>query len=151
MLADQALLDTGTKRLLELGIRQQLPRPLHWTQNTMICFCILSSITCITGTQFRAVSKPPSQQPWQASLRLSAGLYQQGLEYGGPVVLVWGWVCAGTLHTMAGLAMSELSSAFPVSGGLYFWAFMLADKRGPFASWIVGWINLLGQVKFCCL
>lgn len=49
MLADQELLDTGTKRLLELGIRQQLHRPLHWTQNTMICFCILSSITCITG------------------------------------------------------------------------------------------------------
>ena len=42
--------------------------------------------------------------------------------------------------------MSELSSAFPVSGGLYFWSFMLAGKHGPFASWIVGWINLLGQV-----
>ena len=42
--------------------------------------------------------------------------------------------------------MSELSSAFPVSGGLYFWSFMLAGKNGPFASWIVGWLNLLGQV-----
>ena len=47
--------------------------------------------------------------------------------------------------------MSELSSAFPVSGGLYFWAFMLADKHGPFASWLVGWLNLLGQVNHCCL
>ena len=76
-----------------------------------------------------------------------AGLYSQGLVYGGPVVLVWGWVCAGTLHMLVGFAMSELSSAFPVSGGLYFWSFMLADKHGPFASWIVGWINLLGQVN----
>ena len=73
-----------------------------------------------------------------------AGLYSQGLTYGGPVVLVWGWVCAGTLHTLVSLAMSELSSAFPVSGGLYFWSFMLAEKHGAFASWIVGWINLLG-------
>ena len=52
---------------------------------------------------------------------------------------------------MVGFAMSELSSAFPVSGGLYFWAFMLADKHGPFASWLVGWLNLLGQVNHLCL
>lgn len=45
--------------------------------------------------------------------------------------------------------MSELSSAFPVSGGLYYWSFMLAGKHGAFASWIVGWINLLGQVTLC--
>lgn len=83
----------------------------------------------------------------QALLQVPAGLYRQGLEYGGPVVLVWGWVCAGALHIVVGFAMSELSSAFPVSGGLYYWAFMLADKHGPFASWIVGWINLLGQVN----
>ena len=75
---------------------------------------------------------------------LYAGVYSQGLTYGGPVVLVWGWVCAGMLHTLVGLAMSELASAFPVSGGLYFWSFMLAQKHGAFASWIVGWINLLG-------
>ncbi|DBA80597.1 TPA: hypothetical protein ACH3X1_007857 [Trebouxia sp. C0004] len=27
--------------------------------------------------------------------------------------------------------MNELSSAFPVSGGLYFWSFMPAGKYGP--------------------
>ncbi|KAA6417141.1 MAG: amino acid transporter [Trebouxia sp. A1-2] len=42
--------------------------------------------------------------------------------------------------------MSELSSAFPVSGGLYYWSFMLGGNHGPLASWMVGWINLLGQV-----
>ncbi|DBA92368.1 TPA: hypothetical protein ACH3X1_015773 [Trebouxia sp. C0004] len=114
--------DTGTKRLLELGIRQQLRRPLHWTQNCMICCCIMSPITGITG------------------------LYSQGLTYGGPVVLIWGWVVVALGNILAGLAMSELCSAFPVSGGLYFWSFMLAGKHGPFASWLVGWINLFGQV-----
>ena len=81
-----------------------------------------------------------------------AGLYSQGLIYGGPAVLVWGWVLAGTLHTMAAFAMSELSSAFPVSGGLYYWSFMLGGRQGPFASWMVGWTNLLGQVRntWCC-
>ena len=60
----------------------------------------------------------------------------------------------GAVTILVGLAMSELSSAFPVSGGLYFWSFMLAGKYGPGASWCVGWINLLGQVGlrrlFCC-
>ena len=185
MLSDRDVLDTGTKRLLELGIRQQLRRPLEWTQSTMICFCILSSITCITGESGlaalfgRGASEDTSLLP--------AGLYSQGLIYGGehptmqllefsfaycvfdcttaklsllsfarlsvalpvgPVVLVWGWVCAGTLHTLVGLAMSELCSAFPVSGGLYFWSFMLSEKHGLFASWIVGWLNLLGQCLF---
>ncbi|KAL0027332.1 hypothetical protein WJX79_001331 [Trebouxia sp. C0005] len=114
--------DTGTRRLLELGIRQKLRRPLHWTHSFMIALCILSPTTCITG------------------------LYSQGLIYGGPVVLVWGWVCAGSLHTLAAFSMSELSSAFPVSGGLYYWSFMLGGNYGPFVSWMVGWINLLGQV-----
>ena len=63
MFADQELVDTGTKRLLELGIRQQLHRPLHWTQNTMICFCILSSITCITGIGRQIVSRALPKQP----------------------------------------------------------------------------------------
>ncbi len=76
------------------------------------------------------------------------GLYSQGLIYGGPVVLVWGWVCAGGLHTLAAFSMSELSSAFPVSGGLYYWSFMLGGNHGPFVSWMVGWINLLGQVCY---
>ena len=61
----------------------------------------------------------------------------------------------GAVTILVGLAMSELSSAFPVSFGLYFWSFMLAGKYGPGASWCVGWINLLlGQVGhrrlLCC-
>ncbi|KAL0024345.1 hypothetical protein WJX79_001112 [Trebouxia sp. C0005] len=76
------------------------------------------------------------------------GLYSQGLLYGGPVILIWSWVFTGAVTILVGLAMSELSSAFPVSGGLYFWSFMLAGKYGPVASWCVGWINLLGQIAF---
>ena len=147
MLDGHPTLDSGTKRLLELGIRQQLHRPLHWSQSAMICFCILSSITCITGMgDWRCIAYP---EILLSMICAFAGLYGQGLAYGGPVVLVWGWVCAGTLHTLVGLAMSELCSAFPVSGGLYYWSFMLAGKHGPLASWIVGWINLLGQVILC--
>lgn len=45
------------------------------------------------------------------------------------------------------LALSEICSAHPTSGGPYFWAAMLSEpKHAPFASWITGWFNLLGQV-----
>ncbi|KAL0018124.1 hypothetical protein WJX77_006203 [Trebouxia sp. C0004] len=76
------------------------------------------------------------------------GLYGQGLLYGGPAVLIWGWVLTGCFTMLVGLAMGELSSKFPVSGGLYFWSFMLAGQYGPCASWLVGWVNMLGQIAF---
>lgn len=62
-------------------------------------------------------------------------------------MLVWGWVLASILTICVSLALSELSSAFPVSGGLYYWAFMLGRPTGPFASWCVGWTNCLGQAR----
>ena len=147
--------DTGTRRLLELGIRQKLRRPLHWTHSFMIALSILSPTTCITGKgsssyQVLYYYSIMTHCALAAARKesLPTGLYSQGLIYGGPVVLVWGWVCAGSLHTLAAFSMSELSSAFPVSGGLYYWSFMLGGNHGPFVSWMVGWINLLGQVCY---
>jgi amino acid transporter len=41
---------------------------------------------------------------------------------------------------------TEISSAYPTSGGLYWWAARLSSKRyAPFASWMTGWFNLIGQ------
>jgi amino acid transporter len=46
-----------------------------------------------------------------------------------------------------GLGMAEIVSAIPSAGGPYFWAAILAPKKwAPFASWVTGWFNLLGQV-----
>lgn len=40
----------------------------------------------------------------------------------------------------------EISSAYPTSGGLYWWAARLSSKRyAPFTSWMTGWFNLIGQ------
>ncbi|KAJ2918863.1 hypothetical protein MD484_g1536, partial [Candolleomyces efflorescens] len=48
---------------------------------------------------------------------------------------------------LVGLAMAEICSAHPTSGGPYFWAAMLSRKKdAALASWITGWFNLLGQV-----
>ena len=144
--------DTGTRRLLQLGYRQTLQRPLHWTHNSCICLCIMSPVTAITGERRCLQSSSAFAfglfYAWFNISRIVAtGLYGQGLLYGGPAVLIWGWVLTGFFTMLVGLAMSELSSKFPVSGGLYFWSYMLAGQYGPFASWLVGWLNLLGQVN----
>ncbi|RWW36953.1 hypothetical protein BHE74_00057987 [Ensete ventricosum] len=66
-------------------------------------------------------------------------LYNTGLEFGGPVTMIYGWPIAGAFTLLVGLAMSEICSAYPTSGGLYFWSAKLCGNRwGPFASWITG-------------
>jgi len=44
------------------------------------------------------------------------------------------------------LSMAEICSAYPTSGGLYYWSAKLAGKEwAPLASWITGWFNIVGQ------
>lgn len=43
------------------------------------------------------------------------------------------------LQLCIALGMAELASAYPTSGGMYYWQFRLAGRRvGPFACWITG-------------
>lgn len=77
---------------------------------------------------------------------ISASFYM-GLSYGGPAVCVWGWVGVSIATLCVGLGMAELSSAYPTSGGMYYWQFRLAGRKfGPWACWVTGWLNLLGQI-----
>jgi amino acid transporter len=67
-------------------------------------------------------------------------LYGTGLTYGGPVTMVYGWPVVGMFTLIVGLSMAEICSAFPTSGGLYFWSAKLCGNDwGPFASWLTGW------------
>lgn len=52
-----------------------------------------------------------------------------------------------TLTLFLQLSVSELVSAYPTSGGLYYTVSRLApNKYVPSLSWVTGWLNLLGQV-----
>ncbi|KAF9555705.1 APC amino acid permease [Agrocybe pediades] len=109
--------------LARMGYKQELKRELSVLQNFGVSFSIISVITGI-----------PS-------------LFLYGLNTGGPAVIVWGWVVVSCFTMLVGLAMAEVCSAHPTSGGPYFWAAMLSRKQNaPLASWITGWFNLLGQV-----
>ncbi|KAG1809736.1 amino acid/polyamine transporter I [Suillus variegatus] len=58
---------------------------------------------------------------------------------GGPFAMVWGWAFACPFILCTGLALAELASAAPTSGGLYYWTYSLASPRcRNFLSWIVG-------------
>ncbi|KAI6011048.1 amino acid permease-domain-containing protein [Pisolithus microcarpus] len=66
---------------------------------------------------------------------------------GIPSLFSYGLNTGACTTMLVGLAMAEICSAHPTSGGPYYWAAMLTKpESAPLASWITGWFNLLGQV-----
>jgi amino acid transporter len=69
------------------------------------------------------------------------------LEAGGSASVVWCWLISGAGCMCIALSVAELVSAYPTCGGLYYTVSRLAPRAWvPSISWVVGWINLLGQV-----
>jgi len=70
-----------------------------------------------------------------------------GMGYAGTAGMTWGWLVAMIGIQSVAASMAELCSSMPTSGGLYYASAVLAPKGwGPFAAWITGWSNWLGQV-----
>ena len=67
--------------------------------------------------------------------------FYQGWNNGGPVAISWGWPMISAFILIIGFTMSELVSAYPTSGGIYWWA---AKMGGPAAGFFTGWLNLIG-------
>ncbi|KAI0684330.1 amino acid transporter [Earliella scabrosa] len=119
----QVIIVDDERELARMGYKQELKRELTLLQNFGVSFSIISVITGI-----------PS-------------LFLYGLNTGGPALMTWSWLVTAFFTTLIGLAMGEICSAHPTSGGPYFWAAMLSEpKNAAFASWITGWFNFLGQV-----
>jgi amino acid transporter len=74
--------------------------------------------------------------------------YNTGLRYGGPASMTLGWLVVAAFNGCVALSMAEICSAYPTSGGLYYWSAKLAGKEwAPLASWVTGWFNIVGQVR----
>ncbi|RZC52807.1 hypothetical protein C5167_021228 [Papaver somniferum] len=113
-------IDTGKSRLQQLGYYQELDRSLSVISNFALCFVTISVLQGITT------------------------LYSQGLQYGGPISMIYGWLVAGFFTMFVGLSMAEICSSYPTSGGLYYWSAKLAGPSwAPFASWLTCWYSLL--------
>lgn len=69
----------------------------------------------------------------------------------GPAGMVWSWFLASMFIFVVGLAMADLGSAMPTSGGLYWWTHFFASPRTRNAlSFLVGYSNTLGLVGGLC-
>ncbi|MEP7332117.1 MAG: amino acid permease [Terracoccus sp.] len=118
-MAEQTDLTDDERRLAELGYKQELDRSWSGFSNFAISFSIISILAgCFTT-------------------------FGQGFNNGGPIAISWGWPIVAALILVIGLTMSELVSAYPTSGGIYWWA---SKMGGPKAGFFAGWLNLIGLI-----
>ena len=107
------------KHLAKLGYSQELNRSWSGFSNFAISFSIISILAgCFTN-------------------------FGAGFNNGGPISISWSWPILGLFILIIGFTMSELVSAYPTSGGIYWWASKLG---GPMAGFFTGWLNLIGLV-----
>ncbi|KAF7430212.1 GABA-specific high-affinity permease [Pleurotus ostreatus] len=70
------------------------------------------------------------------------------LPYGGTVAMVWGWAICSIFLMFIALAVAELGSSAPTSGGLYYWTFHFSSPRHrKLLSWIVGYTNTIAYIS----
>jgi amino acid transporter len=117
--AGPAGLSDDEAHLAKLGYRQDLHRSWSGFSNFAISFSIISILAgCLTN-------------------------FGAGFNNGGPISISWSWPILGVFILIIGFTMSELVSAYPTSGGIYWWASKLG---GPRAGFFTGWLNLIGLV-----
>ena len=113
-------LNDDERRLAELGYKQELTRSWSSFSNFAISFSIISILAgCFTT-------------------------FAQAWNNGGPVAISLGWPLISAFILIIGFCMSELASAYPTSGGIYWWA---AKLGGAKAGFFTGWLNLIGLVS----
>lgn len=111
--------DADAKKLAELGYKQEFDRKWSGFHNFAISFSIISILSgCFTT-------------------------FGQAWNNGGPIAISLGWPVIAALILIIGLCMSELVSAMPTAGGIYYWAFKLGK---PIHGWMTGWLNLIGLI-----
>lgn len=70
------------------------------------------------------------------------------LPSGGPISMVWGWLVGCFFIAFTGLALGDLASSMPTSGGLYYWTYVLSSKKyRRFLCWTVGYANTLSTTS----
>jgi amino acid transporter len=116
-MTDSTELSQDEQMLARLGYKQELNRSWSGFSNFAISFSIISILAgCFTT-------------------------FGQAWNNGGPVAIAWGWPVISLFILLIGFTMSELVSAYPTSGGIYWWASKLG---GPAAGFFTGWLNLIG-------
>ncbi|KAJ7903166.1 amino acid/polyamine transporter I [Mycena leptocephala] len=113
-----------TTILASLGYKQELRR--HFTTLELFGF----------GFSLNAVAP-----------NVAATLYYS-IPYGGSSAMVWGWAVSSLFIMIIAMAMAELGSAAPTSGGIYYWTYKYSSPRyRNILCWIVGYINTITYIS----
>ncbi|MCA0336420.1 MAG: amino acid permease [Actinobacteria bacterium] len=117
MSTDRLAHSNDEEHLAALGYKQELNRTWSAFSNFAISFSIISILAgCFTT-------------------------FGQAWNNGGPVAISWGWPIISAFILIIGFCMAELVSAYPTSGGIYWWASKLGGAK---AGYYTGWLNLIG-------
>ncbi|CAF1133221.1 unnamed protein product [Rotaria magnacalcarata] len=109
-------------QLAAMGYKAELPRSLSFFSVLGLSFAIMAV-------------------PFGESTTLSIGLTN-----GGPVTIFYGWIFITIISTIIAASLAEICSAYPTSGGVYYWSAILANKKwGSLASWTTGWLGIVGN------
>ena len=112
------VIQQDVRDLHKLGYAQELFRSMGGFSNFAISFSIIS---ILTGAVI---------------------LYDYGLAWAGTAASLIGWPLVTVFVLFIAASMSEVASAYPTAGGLYYWA---SRMKGKAWGWWTAWFNLLGQ------
>ncbi|CAF2925168.1 unnamed protein product [Rotaria sp. Silwood2] len=109
-------------QLAAMGYKAELPRSL--------------SFFSVLGLSFAIIAVPFGE-----SVTLSIGLTN-----GGPVTILYGWIFVTIISIFIAASLAEICSAYPTSGGVYYWSAILANKQwASITSWTTGWLGIVGN------
>jgi len=118
---DDAVL-AEAQRLAELGYSQRLTRAMPRAASRAVSISIISFMTG------------------------PVVLFSFGMQYGGLSTMIWTWLIASPLVLCVALALAEVCSAYPLTGGPYTWTAALAPPRASrFLGYLVAWLNAAGN------
>ncbi|KAL6886120.1 amino acid transporter [Trichoderma longibrachiatum] len=114
------------QQLASIGYKQELQRHYSSIQVFAIAFSIMGLLPSISATLWFSVPA-------------------------GPIGMVWGWFSASAFIFIVGLAIADLGSSLPTSGGLYWWThYFAADRYKNPLSFLVGYSNTIGLIGGIC-
>ncbi|KAF7332989.1 APC amino acid permease [Mycena venus] len=113
-----------TAVLASLGYKQELKREFTTLEMFGFGFSIVAIVPSIASVLFYSMPN------------------------GGPSAMVWGWAMSSVFIMFIALAMAELGSAAPTSGGLYYWTYKYSSLRyRNILCWMVGYTNTVTYIS----
>ncbi|GKZ46924.1 hypothetical protein AbraIFM66951_010095 [Aspergillus brasiliensis] len=111
-----------------------MPRQFNWLSTLGISFSITNAWA---GYMVSILVKAPVTSS-EAPNGMQSN-FGQILAYGGPRLVIFGSICAFVVQIIVILGLSELTSAFPSTGGQYYLCYMLSPTKSKrFSAFVVG-------------